>query len=91
MISPLATPLDVTNNGSCPRVEIAGSLKEDLCEPHRHRIRDLKGRKRLLSLLRLAFDQAFRRGWSFAGRRFEFFAARIVVRNKEVFNFAYQL
>ena len=43
----------------------------------------------LLSLLRLIFDQAFCHGWSLAGGRLEFFAARVVVRNKEVFNFAY--
>ena len=34
-------------------------------------------------------DQSFRRGWSLAGYRLEFLAARIVVRNKEVLNFAY--
>jgi hypothetical protein len=39
----------------------------------------------------LIFDQPFRHGWSFATSRFEFLAARIVVRNKEVLDFAYQL
>ena len=43
----------------------------------------------LLRLLGLIFDQAFRRGWSFASRRLKFLAVRIVIRNKEVFNFTY--
>jgi hypothetical protein len=43
----------------------------------------------LLSLHRLIFDQAFCHGWSLAGCRLEFLAARIVVGNKEVLNFAY--
>ena len=48
-----------------------------------------RGANALLSLLRLISDQAFRHGWSLAGCRLEFLAARIVVRNKEVLNFAY--
>jgi hypothetical protein len=43
----------------------------------------------LPSLLCLISDQSFCGGWSLAGCRLEFLAARIVVRNKEVLNFAY--
>jgi len=49
----------------------------------------LQRRRRLTWLLGLISDQAFRHGWSLTGCRLEFFAAHIVVRNKEVLNFAY--
>src|SRR5690242_8984759 len=42
-------------------------------------------------LLCLIPDQAFRHGWSLACSRLEFLAAGIVVRNKEMLNFGYQL
>jgi hypothetical protein len=48
-----------------------------------------KGANVLLSLLCLIFDQPFRHSWPLAACRFEFLAARIVVRNKEVLDFAY--
>ena len=54
-----------------------------------NRIPDLRGANALLSLLRLISDQAFRHGWSLAGCGLESLAARIVVRNKEVLDFAY--
>ena len=63
-----------------------GKLKEDLWAAPPS-ICDLKERKLLLPLLRLIFDQTFRHGWSLAGCWLEFLAARIVVRNKKVFNF----
>ena len=63
--------------------------KEDLRGPSCNRIPAFRGANALLSLLCLISDQSFRRGWSLAGCRLEFLAARIVVRNKEVLNFAY--
>jgi hypothetical protein len=48
----------------------------------------IQGPNALLSLRCLIPDQAFRGGWSLPGCRLEFLAARIVVRNKEVLNFA---
>jgi hypothetical protein len=54
-----------------------------------NRIPHFRGANALSSLLRLISNQAFRHGWSLAGCRLEFLAARIVVRNKEVLNFAY--
>ena len=47
------------------------------------------GANGLLSFLRLISDQAFRHGWPLAACWLEFLAPRIVIKNKEVLNFAY--
>ena len=88
-ITPLAARLDVINNDGNARVAIAEQLKGRLCQPHAIESLISENANALLPLFRLISDQAFRRGGSLAGRRLEFLAARIVVRNKEVFNFAY--
>ena len=106
MITPLATRLDVINNGRYSRVGIASRLspvpvarRGDLrvarkgftAAATQFRIPGFKGANALLWLLRLIFDQAFRHSRSLARCRLEFLAARIVIKNKEVLNFAYQL
>jgi hypothetical protein len=93
MITPLATPLDVTNYGSYSRAGIACSCARRLSVwlrvANAKKLRTDERQTALLSLLRLTFDQALCHRWTFAARRLEFLAARIVVRNEEMFNFVY--
>ena len=82
--TPLGNRLDVINSVRRSRPEIASSLKGRFAPAALPS--NLCFQTTLFSLLRLIFDQALRRGWSLARSRLEFFAAGVVVRNKEVFN-----